>query len=162
MADQKEAPKLKHLVRVINTDLDGSKPILYAMRKIKGVNIMFANMVLGMAKIENDVKAGALKDEQVAKIEDVLKHPEKYDVPIWMLNRRSDYETGEDKHILTGDIDFNKAIDVKRLRRTKSYIGLRHASGHPVRGQRTKSNFRASKAKSKGKSVVGVNKKPQK
>tara|TARA_Y100000310_G_C20598760_1_gene771891 strand:- start:885 stop:1394 length:510 start_codon:yes stop_codon:yes gene_type:complete len=161
MDKKQEGPKLKYLVRVINTDLDGSKPILYAMRKIKGVNYMFANMVLGIANIPNETKAGALADEQVKKIEDILKNPEKYDVPLWMLNRRNDYETGEDKHILTADIDFNRAIDVKRLRRTKSYVGLRHGSGHPVRGQRTKSNFRRSKSTSKGKSTVGVAKKAQ-
>jgi small subunit ribosomal protein S13 len=158
MVDQKqEGPKLKHLVRIVNTDLLGTKAIYYAMRKIKGVSYMFANMTLTIAGIDKTKKTGALTDEEVAKIDDILKHPEKYDVPSWMLNRRRDYETGEDKHIITGDIDFIKALDTKRLKRIKSYRGLRHASGHPVRGQRTKSNFRRSK--SKGKSTLGVQKK---
>ena len=40
--------------------------------------------------------------------------------------------------------------DVKREQKTKSYRGLRHAIGLPVRGQRTKSNFRRNKGKAVG------------
>ncbi len=43
--------KIKHLVRIANTDLIGTKAVLYAMRKIKGVNYMFANMALNIANI---------------------------------------------------------------------------------------------------------------
>ena len=43
----------------------------------------------------------------------------------------------------------------KRLQMIKSYKGMRHAAGLPVRGQRTKSNFR----KNKGKGSLGVKKK---
>jgi len=46
-----------------------------------------------------------------------------------------------------------KEFDIKRFRKMKSYRGLRHANKLPVRGQRTRSNFRA-----KGK-TVGVRKK---
>jgi len=41
------------------------------------------------------------------------------------------------------------------MKKTKSYKGLRHQWGLPVRGQRTKANFR----KNKGKSSLGVQKK---
>ncbi|MDP7115844.1 MAG: 30S ribosomal protein S13 [Candidatus Woesearchaeota archaeon] len=149
--------KIKHLVRIANTDLIGTKAVLYAMRKIKGVNYMFANMALNIANINTAKKTGTLSDEDIKKIDDIIKNPQKYDVPSWMLNRRKDFETGEDKHILTGDIDFVNSLDIKRLRKIKSYRGLRHGSGHPVRGQRTKSNFR--KSKSKGKSTLGVQRK---
>jgi len=149
--------KIKHLVRIANTDLIGTKAVLYAMRKIKGVNYMFANMALNIANINTAKKTGTLSDEDIKKIDDIIKNPQRYDVPSWMLNRRKDFETGEDKHILTGDIDFVNSLDIKRLRKIKSYRGLRHGSGHPVRGQRTKSNFR--KSKSKGKSTLGVQRK---
>ena len=50
---------------------------------------------------------------------------------------------------------FAQENDVKRLKRIRSYVGVRHGQGLPVRGQRTKSNFR----RNKGKGPLGVKKK---
>ena len=61
------------------------------------------------------------------------------------------YETGNDGHLLTSDLDFTKDNDIKRMRKIKSYRGNRHTRGLPVRGQRTRGSFR------KGK-TVGVSK----
>jgi small subunit ribosomal protein S13 len=36
-----------------------------------------------------------------------------------------------------------KEFDIKRLKKIRSYRGLRHATGRPVRGQRTKGHFRS-------------------
>ncbi len=142
--------EFKHIVRVANTDLDGHKPILFALRKIKGVNVMFANMVLSFAGVDKTMKAGDLSDEQVAKIDEIVRDPVKFGAPSWLLNRRKDYETGEDKHLLLADLDFTKETDIKRMKKVKSYRGLRHQWGLPVRGQRTKSNFRRNKGKGLG------------
>jgi small subunit ribosomal protein S13 len=49
---------------------------------------------------------------------------------------------------------FTKDNDIKLMRKIKSYKGTRHSAGQPVRGQRTKSNFRKSKGK-----VMGVKRK---
>jgi len=38
-----------------------------------------------------------------------------------------------------------REFDIKRLRKIKSYKGIRHAVGLPVRGQRTKANFRRNR-----------------
>ena len=149
-----ESAEFKHILRVANTDLDGNKPILNAMRKIKGVSFMFANMVCKIAKIDEKKKVGYLSDEDAKLLDDIIRNPLKYNAPIWMLNRRNDYETGENKHINTGDIDFYRGTDIKRLKVIRSYKGMRHAEGQPVRGQRTRSNFRKNKGK-----VVGVSKK---
>jgi len=145
---------LKHLVRIANTDLLGNKRLLPALRKIKGISFMYANMVCSIAGIDKQKLTGALTDDEVAKLDDVIRNPQKYKAPLWMLNRRKDYETGEDKHLLMGDLDFTKSNDVKRLRMTKSYRGMRHASGLPMRGQKTKSNFRRNKGR-----VTGVKRK---
>ena len=71
-----------------------------------------------------------------------------------MLNRRKDIETGEDKHLLGSDLKLRKEFDLKRMKNIRSYKGVRHALGLPVRGQSTRSHFH------KGKSL-GV-KKPKK
>ncbi|MBU0535453.1 MAG: 30S ribosomal protein S13 [Nanoarchaeota archaeon] len=148
------AEEFRHILRIANTDLDGNKPVLSALRKIKGVSFMFANMICSLAKIDKYKKVGHLSDEEAKKLDDAVNNPAKFKAPLWMYNRRKDYETGEDKHITTGDIIFHKSNDIKRLRAIKSYRGSRHAEGLPVRGQRTKSNFRRNKGK-----VTGVKKK---
>jgi len=145
----------KHLVRIINTDLKGNKQILYALPYIKGVGLMFANAICRKAKIDIHKKAGYLTDEEVKAIEDVLTHPAKYSIPLWMFDRRKDYDSGNDMHIIGGALEFAHEMDIKRMKKTKSYKGLRHQWGQPVRGQRTKSNFR----RNKGKVSLGVVKK---
>lgn len=145
----------KYMVRIVNTDLDGKKQILYALRKIKGIGINYANFVCGVANVNKQTKAGYLSTEQVKRIEEVIKNPLKYNAPEWMLNRRSDPETGIDSHLLSADLIFMNEKDIKEMKKTKSYKGLRHAWGLTVRGQRTKSNFR----KNKGKGSLGVKKK---
>jgi len=62
---------------------------------------------------------------------------------------------------VTGQSGLNMAKmtskDIKRLKKIKSYRGIRHNLGQPVRGQRTKSHFRTNRKKS---GAVGV--KPKK
>ncbi|MBD3209692.1 30S ribosomal protein S13 [Candidatus Woesearchaeota archaeon] len=139
--------EFKHIIRIANTDIDGKKHILYALKKIKGVSIMFANMALAQAGIDKTKKAGDLLDSEAEKLNDIITHPKKYDCPEWMLNRRKDPETGEDNHLLHADLDFSQDNDIKRMKKTKSYKGLRHQAKLPVRGQRTKNNFRRQKGK---------------
>ncbi len=140
----------RHLVRVASTDLDGNKQIVHAMRKIKGVDVMFANAVVHESGVEKSKKTGTLTDKEVEALNDVFQSPSKYNIPKWMYNRRKDYETGKDVHLIGGDLDFTKDSDIKRLKKTKSNRGMRHAWGLTLRGQRTKANFRKNKGKLTG------------
>jgi len=141
------AEEFRHLVRVANTDLDGNKYPVHALQKIKGVGVMFANAVCSAAGIDKRKKMGYFSDGEVEKLDTAVKSPLKAAIPSWLLNRRNDYETGEDKHLLTGDLIFQKDNDIKRLKMVKAYRGMRHAFGLTMRGQRTKSNFRRNKKK---------------
>ena len=142
--------EFRHIVRISNTDLKGEKNILYALKKIKGVDVMYANMALAVAGIDKSKRAGDLSDSEVKTLDEAIRNPEKNNVPSWLLNRRKDYESGEDKHIISSDLIFEKDNDLKRMKKTKTYKGLRHQWGVPVRGQRTKSNFRKNKGKGLG------------
>ncbi len=157
MAVQKEQknPKegtedFKHLVRVASTDLEGRKKILYALTKIKGVDISFANAVLSVTGVPKDKLTGGLDNSDVEKLNKAFSDPAGHKLPSWMYNRRRDYETGNDMHIISGDLDFTKDNDIKRLKKTKSNRGMRHAWNLPLRGQRTKANFRRNKKKLTG------------
>jgi small subunit ribosomal protein S13 len=145
-----KGPQLKHIVRIANADLSGQKTIGFGLKRIRGVGYIFGNMACRLTGIDPQKRAGALTDEEVAKLEDVITDPAKHGVPSWFLNRQKDYETGEDKHILGPTIKFVQDNDLRRLQKAKSYRGLRHAVGLPVRGQRTRSNFRRNKGKTVG------------
>ncbi len=161
MAEQKiegkEKDNFKYFVRIANTDLDGNKGIGIALRKIKGVSFMFSNMICNIAGVNKAAKSGYLTDEQVKKLDEILNNLSKYNVPSWMLNRRKNYDDGKDYHLVTGNLSFAEENDVKRMKQIRSYKGVRHGVGLPVRGQRTKSNFR----RNKGKASLGVVKKQQ-
>ncbi|MGM5483848.1 MAG: 30S ribosomal protein S13 [Nanobdellota archaeon] len=143
MTEQKENKEFRHLVRVVSTDLQGEKALSFAMCKIKGISEMFANAVCKIAGLDPSQKTGYLTEEQSNKITEIIKNPE--GIPSWMLNRKKDYDTGEDKHLITSDLEYQKDNDLKRLKMIKSYRGLRHQWKLTTRGQRTRANFRRSK-----------------
>jgi small subunit ribosomal protein S13 len=153
--EEKQIPKeeFKHIVRIANTDLDGNKSIMQAMRKIKGVGAMLSNAVCALSNVPGNKKTGELADAEISKLDSTLKDINKQ-APSWLLNRRKDYETGEDTHLLTADLTFSKESDIRRMKKIKSYKGIRHMFGLPVRGQKMRSNFRKNKGK-----VTGVKRK---
>ena len=128
------------IIRVIGTDLRGDKRIEVALRKIKGINWSFARAVRNILNVPYDTKLQDLSDEQVKKMIDIIKNPKKYGIPRWLYNRRKDIETGEDKHIVGGDIDLTQKLDIKRLIEMRCYRGFRHMFHYKVRGQRTRSH----------------------
>ena len=151
---EEQKQELKYFVRIANTDLDGNKSIQNALTKIKGLSFMFSNAILNVARIEKTKKAGYLSDEQANKIDDILKEPAKFGIPSWLFNRKRDPEDGTDKHLVSSTLTFVQDNDIKMMKKMKSYKGIRHSLGLPVRGQRTRSNFRRNKGK-----VMGVKKK---
>ena len=146
--------EFNYLIRIANADLKGDKQILYALTNIRGVSYSFSNFACTTAKVDKTKKAGYLSDNEIKMLSDVISNPKKFNVPLWLLNRRKDPETGEDKHIISDDMRFIQENDVKILKKIKSYKGVRHMHGLPTRGQRTKSNFRKNKG-----SVIGVKRK---
>lgn len=150
-----EQPKnYKHIVRVANVDIPGDRPTRYALTNIKGIGINFADVVCTIAGINKGQKAGTLTDSEIKKLNDIVQNPAEHGIPSWFFNRRKDYDSGEDMHIVTGSISFVVDNDLKRLKKIKTLRGMRHQKGLPVRGQRTRSHFRKNKGK-----VVGVAKK---
>ncbi|MBS3102210.1 30S ribosomal protein S13 [Candidatus Woesearchaeota archaeon] len=151
-----EKKELKYFVRIAQTDLEGNKPIGHSLMKIKGIGFMMANAVCNAIGMDQRKKTGYLNDDEVKKIDDVLKDPLKFNIPAWMFNRKNDPETGESHHIVTSNLIFAQENDIKMLKKMRSYKGIRHILGLPVRGQRTKANFRRNKGK-----VMGVKKKAE-
>ncbi len=153
MAEQQKQ-ELKYFVRIVNTDLDGNKPINHALTKVKGISFMFSNAILNAAGIEKTKKTGYLFDNETSKIDEIIRDPSKFGIPSWLFNRKRDPEDGVDKHLIGATLTFTQDTDIKMMKKIRSYKGIRHSLGLPVRGQRTKSNFRKNKGK-----VLGVKRK---
>ena len=135
--------KLRHVFRIFSTDIDGTKSIGHALNKVKGISFAMSNAICFISGVDPIKKAGLLTDDEIKKIESVMGDLDK--LPSWILNRRGDYDEGANKHLLGVDLKLRKEFDIKRLKKIKSYRGMRHSAGLPVRGQRTKGHFRSSK-----------------
>ncbi len=141
------------LIRILGKDLRGDKKIFSGLINIRGISWAFANALCKKLKLDKNKKVQDLDEKDMKKLEEFVKSPE---VPGFLKNRQKDFESGEDQHISGADLKLRKDFDLKRLRKIKSYKGVRHAAGLPVRGQRTKSNFRRNRAKS---GATGIKKK---
>jgi len=138
--------EFRHILRITDTDVDGTLKVPYALRKIKGVSLSLANAILRKAGINPDARAGLLSEAEVEKIEEIIKEPTKFGIPNWLLNRRKDFETGKDSHLISADLTLRTKMDIEHEKELKSWRGYRHAYGLKVRGQRTKTTGRSGKA----------------
>lgn len=134
-------PEFRGIVRVAGKDMKGDLPLSKALTRIKGVGVNLADSVADIVsrelKIDKHEKVGNLTDSQIDQLEEVVKNPSKYGVPLWALNRRKD-SSGKDHHLIGPDLDFAVRQDIEAEKTIRSYRGIRHMFGLPVRGQRTK------------------------
>jgi small subunit ribosomal protein S13 len=143
---KKDGKEIRGIVRIAGRDLRGDLPLKRALSRIKGIGIrtshiisevIFNQMILSEATV-----VGELSDEQIEQIEGILVNPVKYGVPSYMLNRRKDLETGQDRHMLGTDLSFAMKQDIEKEKTVNSWKGYRHMYGQKVRGQRTRSSGR--------------------
>ncbi len=140
MAEQ----ELKHFIRVANTDLIGKKSIMYALAKIDGMGYNLASAICKLEHIDTNKKAGYLTEPEVSKLDEAIKSLK--NIPSWMYDRKKEPVTGKDTHLITAQLKLARENDVKIMKKIKSFKGMRHSIGQPVRGQRTRSHFRKGSA----------------
>jgi small subunit ribosomal protein S13 len=156
MADeQKTKQEFRGIVRISGSDMKGERNLYVSLQRIKGVGANLANAICKIGGFDRNKKVGTLTNEDIKKIEEILKDPAKAGIPKFMFNRKRDPITGKNVHLTGPDYPFRQKEDIKAMIRKKSYKGVRHMYGLPVRGQRTKSSFR------KGTTVGVVRKKNQ-
>jgi small subunit ribosomal protein S13 len=145
--------EVKGIIRIAGADLKGENQLFTSLQRIKGVGGTLANAVCRIHNFDRKRKVGTLTESEIKKIEETLKNPTKFGIPVWMINRRKDPESGQDRHLVEPDLTFTQQQDIKKMIKIKSYRGVRHMFGLPTRGQRTRSSFR------KGRTVGVVRKK---
>ena len=131
----------KYIIRIANSDVSGEERLANALTSIRGIGPRISNAIVQKLKLDPNKLAGKLDDKNVVDIENAIMNLNDY-VPDWLLNRQKDYDTGEDVHPVSVELKMTHDEDLNRMKKVKSYKGIRHASGHKVRGQRTYSNGR--------------------
>jgi len=140
---------LRYFVRIGQTDLDGTKSVEGALAGMDGIGRRAARVIAREVGVDRQATLGRLDDDV---IDDLVATVEGYEdfVPSWLTNRRGDFFSGEDRHIVGNDVELARQQDVNRMQKIGSYKGIRHRRGQKVRGQRTKSTGRTE-------GTVGVN-----
>ncbi|KAG5310778.1 RS18 protein, partial [Acromyrmex insinuator] len=154
--------KFQHILRVMGTNIDGNRKVMFAMTAIKGVGRRYANIVLKKADIDLDKRAGECSEEEVEKIVTIMANPRQYKIPDWFLNRQKDIVDGKYsqsethalllKNLTSANLDSKLREDLERMKKIRAHRGLRHYWGLRVRGQHTKTTGRRGR-------TVGVSKK---
>jgi len=132
----------KYMIRIAESDILGKLRLDYGLTSIKGIGYRIACIISDSVGIDRGKRIGDLTDEEEERLVNFIEDELEDKVPQWMFNRKKDPELGKDIHIISSEMDLVIGDDINRLRKTRSYRGIRHETGHKVRGQRTKSNGR--------------------
>jgi len=141
------------LIRILGKDIRGDKKVLSGLTSLKGISWSFSNAICKLVGIDPNKTIEKLTEKEIAQITEFVKDPK---TPSFLMNRRKDYNQGNDRHLVGNDLDMQKDFDIKRLKKIKAYKGIRHMLGQPARGQRTKSHFRSNRKNKKGASGVAA------
>ena len=120
------------MARLLGVDIPNRKKIEYSLRYVYGIGPTRAKSVLEEAEIDPNLRTQDLSEQDLSKITNVIL---------------------ERKYLVEGDLRRDVTANLKRLQSIRSYRGLRHQRGLPVRGQRTITNARTRKG---GRKTVGV------
>jgi len=114
------------MARIAGVDIPKQKRGVIALTYIFGVGKSRALEILEKAKVSADTKVSDWDDDEIGRIRDVV----------------SSYK-------IEGELRSENQLNIKRLMDIGCYRGIRHRSGLPLRGQRTKNNSRTRKGKRK-------------
>uniref|UniRef100_A0A8C6HR30 Small ribosomal subunit protein uS13 n=1 Tax=Mus spicilegus TaxID=10103 RepID=A0A8C6HR30_MUSSI len=140
--------KFQHILRVLNTNIDGWQKIAFAITAIKGVGRSYAHVVLRKADIDLTKRTGELTECVIT----IMQNPQQYKIPDWFLNRQKDGKDGKCSQVLANGLDNKLREDLERLKKIRAHRGLRHFWGLRVCCQHTKTTGRRGR-------TVGVSKK---
>ena len=114
------------MARIAGVDIPKQKRGAIALTYIFGIGKSRAQEILAKAEVNEDTKVSDWTDDEIGRIRDVV----------------STYK-------IEGELRSETQLNIKRLMDIGCYRGIRHRSGLPLRGQRTKNNSRTRKGKRK-------------
>ncbi len=132
----------KVFFRQLRSQVDGNAKVEYGLTQIRGVGRRFAQAIVRVAGIDSTIRIGAIPEKDLNRIEEIILAPVESGIPDWMVNRPKDLRTGKHLHIIGNKLDLSLKNDIDRMKKIKSYKGVRHHLKLKVRGQKTKSTGR--------------------
>ena len=114
------------MARIAGVDLP-NKHVSIALTYIYGIGRSSALAICEKAKIDPNVMANDLSQDDLGKLREVI----------------------DAEYKVEGRLRSEIGLNIKRLMDIGCYRGLRHRKGLPVRGQRTRTNSRTRKGKKK-------------
>jgi len=114
------------MARIAGVDIPKNKRGVIALTYIFGIGRSRAIEVLEKAQVSQDIKVQDWNDDQIGGIRDAVSFFK-----------------------IEGELRSEVSLNIKRLMDIGCYRGIRHRSGLPLRGQRTKNNSRTRKGKRK-------------
>ena len=114
------------MARIAGVDIPKQKRGVIALTYIFGIGNSRAKDILEKAGVSEDKKVNEWNDDEIGAIRDAV---------------------GSFK--IEGELRSEVQLSIKRLMDIGCYRGIRHRSGLPLRGQRTKNNSRTRKGKRK-------------
>ena len=121
------------MARIAGVDLPREKRVEIGLTYIYGIGKATSNQILAETGVDPNKRVKDLSDDEVNSLRKAI-----------------------DNYTVEGDLRREIALNIKRLRDIRSYRGIRHQKGLPVRGQKTKTNARTRKGP---KRTVGRKKK---
>jgi small subunit ribosomal protein S13 len=115
------------MARISGVDIPKNKRGEIALTYIFGIARSTAQKILTEAGVDWDKKVQDWNDEETTRIRNIIT----------------------DNYKVEGALRSEVQLNIKRLMDIGCYRGIRHRSGLPVRGQRTKNNARTRKGRKK-------------
>ena len=113
------------MARISGVVIPAEKQVHVALTYVYGIGPKFAKDILDAAKIDPTTRVKDLTEAQEQAIRDVI----------------------DQNYTVEGDLHRLVTNNIKRLKDVNAYRGVRHKSGLPVRGQRTRTNARTRKGR---------------
>ncbi|OGH21672.1 MAG: 30S ribosomal protein S13 [Candidatus Levybacteria bacterium RIFCSPLOWO2_01_FULL_38_13] len=111
-------------MRIAGVNIPDEKRIDIALSYLYGIGRNNVNEILKKAEIDASKRTNSLSEEEQKRIQKVLE-----------------------TYRLEGDLRAEISGNIKRLKETGAYRGIRHSRNLPARGQRTRSNARTKRGK---------------
>ncbi|ADL19416.1 30S ribosomal protein S13P [Acidilobus saccharovorans 345-15] len=134
---KRESTSFTQVVRIANTDIPGEDTVIYGLSRIKGIGYATALAIARKLGIDPTARIGYLQPDVIKRLEDAVNDLTRLSLPSWLYNRRKDYESGQDKHLVGAELIFVARRDIDREIKIGSWRGVRHKLGYKVRGQKT-------------------------
>ena len=114
------------MARIAGVDIPKNKRGVISLTYIYGIGRSRSKEILAKAKVDESTKVQDWSDDQISGIREAVG-----------------------SFTIEGELRSETQLNIKRLMDIGCYRGIRHRSGLPLRGQRTKNNSRTRKGRRK-------------